>query len=92
MEVNEEALSHYLTLAATPAPMTMFSSIYKLEPGTALSIHLDGQVKKNHYWDPILKSSKSNNFDEKIIVKNLKSKIKESIRLRMMSDVPIGVF
>ena len=92
LEVNEEALSHYLTLAATPAPMTMFSSIYKLEPGTALSIHLDGQVKKNHYWDPILKSRKSNNFDEKIIVKNLKSKIKESIRLRMMSDVPIGVF
>ena len=43
-KVNEEALYHYLTLAVTPAPMTMFQGIEKLEPGHTIYIEMDGKI------------------------------------------------
>src|SRR6266478_134746 len=49
--VNEEALYYYLSFNATPAPLTLFSGIQKLAPGTWLRVNEDGQVQECRYWD-----------------------------------------
>ncbi|MBC8180150.1 asparagine synthase (glutamine-hydrolyzing) [candidate division KSB1 bacterium] len=91
-KVDEEALYHYLTLAVTPTPMTMFRSVEKLEPGHIISIEMDGQIKKSKYWEPIITDDYINKLSEKDIIDKLREMLRESIRLRMMSDVPFGVF
>jgi len=91
-KMNEEALYHYLTFAVSPAPMTMFENIQKLEPGHTLSIKQDGNIEKKKYWEPIVDSNSINKMSENEIIEELRKLLRESIRLRMMSDVPYGVF
>ena len=91
-KINEEALYHYLTLAVTPAPMTMFQGIEKLEPGHTISLEIGGQKNKSRYWEPVVNDDYVNKLSEKEIIEKLRELLRESIRLRMMSDVPFGVF
>lgn len=91
-EVNEDAFYHYLSFLTTPAPNTLFKGIKKLQPGTWLKITTGGQIVENKYWDvwdhttPLI-----NQGDEEIATLILKE-LKESVRLRKESDVPVGVF
>jgi asparagine synthase (glutamine-hydrolysing) len=91
-EVNEDAFYHYLSFLTTPAPNTLFNGIYKLQPGTWLNITNAGQKVEKKYWDvwdyttPLINES-----DDKIASLILKE-LKESVRLRKESDVPVGVF
>src|SRR2546427_10352398 len=48
--VNEEALYYYLSFNATPAPLTLFSGIQKLAPGTWIRVNEDGRVQESRYW------------------------------------------
>jgi asparagine synthase (glutamine-hydrolysing) len=92
-EVDEEALYHYLSFMATPAPQTLFAGIQKLPAGCLLTCDARGDVKVTRYWDAIparLDSSIAN--DEHAVADELRRLLKESIDKRMMSDVPFGVF
>jgi asparagine synthase (glutamine-hydrolysing) len=91
-EVDEEALYHYLTLSVTPAPLTMFRGIRKLPPGYTLTVHADGRMELRQYWDPLFPDDNLDGMGEAEIVERLRDLLRESIRLRMMSDVPFGVF
>ncbi|MBM4388875.1 MAG: asparagine synthase (glutamine-hydrolyzing), partial [Deltaproteobacteria bacterium] len=55
-ELNEEALSHYLTFSSAPAPCTLFRGIKKLPAGHSLIIRSDGSVKETEYWNPVRSS------------------------------------
>ena len=107
-ELNEEGLSHYLTLLVAPAPETLFKNIYKLEPGHRMVIESDGRVAKERYWDPLPPHvqpsidldgqpvSRSPLVDapvtEEAAIRTIRSLFRQSIKDRMMSDVPFGVF
>ncbi len=91
-EVDEEALYHYLSLSATPAPKTMFAGISKLPPGHILTVADDGTVALCQYWEPLFPDDGVEAMAEDEIARRLRSLLRESIRLRMMSDVPFGVF
>ena len=94
-EVDEEALYHYLTLSVAPAPLTMFQDIRKLPPGCVMTVHSDGRTETRSYWDPVSSSSPSSEFatlSESEQVERLRQMLRESVRRRMMSDVPFGVF
>lgn len=90
-DIDEKALSDYLTFLTTPAPQTLFKDIQKLPAGHRLTINRKGDVKIDQYWDALppknsLKRTETEHFDE--ILRLLRSSIKK----RMMSDVPFGVF
>ncbi|MBI4539308.1 MAG: asparagine synthase (glutamine-hydrolyzing) [Gemmatimonadetes bacterium] len=92
-EVDEEALHHYLTLSATPAPLTMMRGIRKLPPGHTLTVHGDGRLELQQYWEPLFPDDPPVDArEEPRIIERLRELLRESIRLRMMSDVPFGVF
>jgi asparagine synthase (glutamine-hydrolysing) len=90
-DLNEEALYHYLTFLTTPAPKTLFRDIYKLPAGHMLTLERDGQLKVQQYWDalPPLEPIVRTDVEHQQEILRL---LRESIRKRMMSDVPFGVF
>lgn len=85
------AIHHYLTLQYCPAPLTGFKDLKKLEPAHYLFIDLKTkQFKKECYWK--LDYSKKLYLSEREWKKRIITKLKECVRLRMISDVPFGAF
>jgi asparagine synthase (glutamine-hydrolysing) len=98
-EVNEESLYHYLTFLTTPAPATLFRNIQKLPAGHMLVVKRDGSADIKQYWDALppktLPQSLPNDSaarGEAEHSEEILRLLKDSIRKRMMSDVPFGVF
>ncbi len=92
-ELNESAFYHYLSFLTTPAPETLFAGIKKLPPGYHMTVTARGAETLTRWWDvfddvtPIADSG-----DESEIASRILDELRESIRYRMVSDVPFGVF
>ena len=91
-EVDTQALYDYLTLLATPAPSTLFHGIQKLPAGHAMAISEDGSHRTWRYWTPMPSDEGIRDASEAEVADRLRELLTESIRLRLMSDVPFGVF
>ncbi len=93
-EVDEESLYNYLTFLTTPAPHTLFRDIQKLPAGHMLTIDRNGKIDVKQYWDalppenPKGKPDRGSEEHREEILRLLR----DSIRKRMMADVPFGVF
>lgn len=87
-QIDLAALDLFLTLEYIPAPRTIYEGIFKLLPGHLL-VAEGAKLKMTQYWDvpyqPICQS-------EEECAEILASLIKESVRMRLMSDVPLGAF
>jgi asparagine synthase (glutamine-hydrolysing) len=90
--VNEEALFHYLSFLTTPAPETLFAGIYKLFPGSFLTIDADGHSHEERYWDVLEHTTPLTGVGEEEIAERLLAELRTSVALRTVSDVPVGVF
>ena len=91
-EVNEEALYHYLTFVTTPAPQTLFRGIQKLPAGHLLIVNRGGDTQVKQYWDALPSQAPAANVTERDHEENILRLLRDSIRKRMMADVPFGVF
>ena len=90
VRVNREALDNYLTFDCVPAPLSIFDGISKLPPGHTLIVK-NGDVRTKSYWDlDHRKRSPAPSIDD--AARELDRLLDESIRKRMVSDVPVGVF
>ncbi len=90
--VDEEALYHYLSFYAVPAPKTLFADIFKLPCGHMMKLSKHGAVKVEEYWDPIDAAKPQIVKDPRELSQGVLERLRESIRYRMISDVPFGVF
>ncbi|HEU5237121.1 MAG TPA: asparagine synthase (glutamine-hydrolyzing), partial [Pyrinomonadaceae bacterium] len=90
-ELNEEALYHYLTFVTTPAPQTLFRGIQKLPAGHMMIVNRAGEIQFEQYWDA-LPSQPAPNLTEREHEQNVLKLLRDSIKKRMMADVPFGVF
>jgi len=88
---NPSDLPIYLSYGYVPAPQTAFQGIYMLLPANLLQ--LDGDDCKQYlYWDlPDLASSDEQANPEPFIFQ-LQNLLEESVKLRLISDVPLGAF
>jgi asparagine synthase (glutamine-hydrolysing) len=92
--MDPTAFWHYLTFIVAPAPLTMFSGIFKLPAATAVTIDAAGRAVARRYWDckpsaATMFAPADLGFDE--AVDELTRLLRQSIRRRMVSDVPFGV-
>lgn len=90
--VDEEALYHYLSFLTSPAPHTLFKGIYKLPPGHYALLNAEGDLSITEYWDVFDSVQPHPRWSAKQYQEALLAGLRESIRLRMVSDVPFGVF
>lgn len=94
-EVDETALFHYLTFIHTPAPLTLYKGVRKLEAGHYLSIDKSGNAIDTEFWDAAIPPPSPDDEryrDEDSIARTILTLLTEAIDKRMMSDVPFGVF
>jgi len=98
-EIDLRALSKYLAYEYVPSPYSIFKNIYKLKAGSRLSLATEGlhlltaedvAGKTDCYWDMDF------NAKSDMGIRDAKSKLiellRESVRKRLISDVPLGVF
>ena len=88
-EINFDALNNYLSFLCVPAPATAFRQIHKLEPGRML-IWKNGEVKIERYWS--LDFANKIEIDEQEAGERAIYLLGEAVRVRLMSDVPLGAF
>jgi asparagine synthase (glutamine-hydrolysing) len=90
--VHEEAFYHYLSFLTTPAPQTLFDGIKKLPGGCWLRIDADGQVTEQRYWEVWEHTQPLVGVSEDEIARRLLEELRTAVKLRKVSDVPVGVF
>ena len=90
--VDEEALFHYLSFLTTPAPMTLFEGINKLEAGTWACIQSGGEFKVERWWDALDKVAPLHGRNEREIADAVLEELQTAVTYRKASDVPVGVF
>ncbi len=90
--ISNQSLYHYLTFANAPAPHTFFEGVSKLEAGTYLTIDRQGRVQQLRYWNPTSFQPDAPALSEQHYVDELRGLLRQSVRRRMVSDVPFGVF
>ena len=91
-KVDEEAFFHYLSFLTTPSPMTLFRGIKKMEPGTWMTVSAKGDVRTQRYWDVWDNVDPMVNVPEEEVYERVIESLKESVALRKVADVPVGVF
>ena len=87
-ELDYEAIDAFLTFGFFPGPSTPLAAVSKLMPGHSLVVEPDG-VRVEQYWAyPKPEPRPERSLNE--TVEGLLEKLEESVRLRLMSDVPLG--
>ena len=86
-----EAIDQYLTFQYVPAPRTAFDGIRKLPPAHAMTVEADGAMRIRRYWSlPEPAAARPRPAVE--IREELVARFDEAVRLRLVSDVPLGAF
>lgn len=90
-EIDFSAFLSYLGMSYLSSPQTIFKDVYKLEPAHFIKISRDGTFIKKKYWDidafETLQLPSVSDYCDRVL-----TLFRDSIRLQMRSDVPIGTF
>jgi asparagine synthase (glutamine-hydrolysing) len=93
LEINDQALRLYFQFSYIPDPLTPYKAIRKLPPGGWLLYDSDGTVHEGRYWklpDPSTETQPG--MTEEIAATRVREIFDESVRMRMIADVPLGAF
>ena len=88
-DIDPEALNRYLSFMCVPAPLTAYRAIRKLEPGHSLR-YRKGEIKIERCWEP--------NFSRKLDITEQEAGertielLRDAVKVRLMSEVPLGAF
>ncbi len=93
LDLDQEAIRLYSQFWYIPEPRTPYRAIRKLPPGSWMRCHADGRVEQGSYWKlPVPASEPSPDLTESAACEQLRDVFDESVRLRMIADVPLGAF
>ncbi len=85
------AIPHYLTLQYVPAPMTAFAGVARLEAAHYMVVDGDGATCTERYWSlPEPETATARPVEE--LKEEITARFDEAVRLRLISDVPLGAF
>jgi len=87
-KVNLEMLDAYMSVGYVPTERTLFQGIEKLQPGWCMTVDRDGP-RGRQYWD--LKPETEEMSEDECVRRSL-GLLRDSVRLQLRSDVPLGVF
>jgi asparagine synthase (glutamine-hydrolysing) len=90
--IDPTAIEDYLALGYVPEPKTIFEDVYKLEPGHTLLVRTgDRRLRpQRKYWDVVFAPDPS--IAEADALAELEARLTDSVKVRLMSEVPLGAF
>jgi asparagine synthase (glutamine-hydrolysing) len=95
-EIDRDALAAYLRSGYVPAPRSIYRNLFKLQPGTALRLTLDGRAEESRFWDLRRIAGESLRgpliTDPVAATEELEDRLTVAVRDRLVSDVPLGAF
>jgi len=90
--VEPRAAHHFLSLMQVPAPYTIFKKVFKLRPARNLTVS-SADVAEERYWQPPVGPVDAGaGHGAAEITERLDALIQDSVRLRLLGDVPVGSF
>jgi asparagine synthase (glutamine-hydrolysing) len=95
--LNPAAVQSYLALGAVTAPWTLLAGVESLLPAESWRFDLSSdaggfQPRRERYWRPAFAASGEPELRRKEAIEQLRPVVLEAAALRMVSDVPVGVF
>jgi asparagine synthase (glutamine-hydrolysing) len=96
--VDRGALASYLRFAAVPAPASIYEGVSKLPPASILTVDADSasgsRVALRRYWSAFdsFTDPRVDRTDPTGIIDELEPLLRDAVRIRMRSDVPLGAF
>jgi asparagine synthase (glutamine-hydrolysing) len=88
-EINTDALRQYLSFDYVPAPHSIYKNVYKL-PAAHLLILEKGEIRTRRYWNlSFQKEDFPTSFEKS--VEDLRELLADAVKMRMVSDVPLGI-
>jgi asparagine synthase (glutamine-hydrolysing) len=93
-QIDRNALALYAQYGYIPAPATIFAGVAKLPPGCMLTVDGGGRSSLHAYWDAARIAESGDPFrgGEDEALERVDSLLADAVRLRMIADVPVGVF
>jgi asparagine synthase (glutamine-hydrolysing) len=88
-EINPSALDEFLVYRYVPTPLTLFKNVMKL-PAAHTLIFEHGQLSIQRYWD--ISFEQSCQDDEETAISRTRAYLEEAIKIRLVSEVPLGAF
>ncbi len=89
-EADADAIWHYMSLRFVPDRYTFFKNVRKLPAATWMLRTADGRLQSEHYWE--LDFNRKLTCSEDEAVEQLDQLLAETVKLHMLSDVPVGSF
>jgi asparagine synthase (glutamine-hydrolysing) len=89
LKIAQEGIEEYIFNRFVAGENTLYQNINKVLPGHSMTIYANGRIETGKWWD--LKSEIQNQTTIKDPIEWFKSTFEDSVRLRMVSDVPVGV-
>ncbi|WP_455387808.1 asparagine synthase (glutamine-hydrolyzing) [Petrachloros mirabilis] len=89
-EVDYQALDAFITFTYIPAPLTIYRTVRKLEPGHLL-VYESERVEKRRYWDVDI-SHTDQEVDDREWIERFDAAIEDAVTSHLVSDVPVGAF
>ncbi len=88
-QTDLKAVNYYLTLGYIPAPFSIYKGVFKLPPAHMLILK-DGDIRLKRYWR--LDYSGKIKISEQEASEEVLRLLKEAVKIRLYSDVPLGAF
>ena len=85
-----DAVKDFFTYQYVPDPKCIFENIEKLAPGHCMCVESSGAVKVRQWWDVSFETTRCESDSD--LAEELHALVEDSVKLRMVSDVPLGAF
>lgn len=90
LEINPQGIYHYLSFLNVPQPISIYKNVDSLFRSEYLRVGMNGGAKRSKYWNIEYTPKHSTGFVD--TVTQVREIIAESVKIRLRSDVPVGIF
>jgi asparagine synthase (glutamine-hydrolysing) len=91
-QIERDAVVDFLRYGYIVDPRTIYRNVFKLPPAHRLVLHANGKLELHRYWDVTQQVGKRAGRSEASLVDELEALMVDAFQLRMIADVPVGVF
>ncbi|QGX40072.1 XrtA/PEP-CTERM system amidotransferase [Permianibacter aggregans] len=88
--MDAQAIEEYFAYGYVPEPKSIYKNVYKLPPASAMWVSRAGIESIRTFWDVSFQARPA--LDQKQAEQELVERLREAVKIRLMSEVPLGAF